>query len=414
MAEKKLLKLENPEFKGPSKMDVMESGESQSPFGYSGPGIYPTPEGDTLIGKMAEARLKGIYEAYGRGPNAVARMKLDPAYASARAAGIQLPGDGMRGTSKTASLADGQSEELIGGGQRSTRYRDAGAGMRASGEAKTVAESAYGSGSEQKTEGKNIGTQEVPAANPSESLPKPINDPTSPAAPTSPGNGKPPTVESTKGPRIAVQTLPKRFDGYKTEARDTEIAQRTGEVQDRSRYGGDRVVSRQAYTSKGGKEMIGNQMQRPDGSTYFAGLPSADQNKADAFNRNVGSNFNQYNNFSASPQNYKASAEDMRANYAFGGGSGPGGTLVSENKDGMTGRNRQQLDADTGKFSAGSNYSGDQSRGMQTTQSGQTNFTMNDLLPSGQGQPIFMGPQGDEMKKKQKEIARSNSKTLPI
>jgi hypothetical protein len=158
------------------------------------------------------------------------------------------------------------------------------------------------------------------------------------------------------------------FAKYRTEAGDTEVAQRTGEVQDRSRFGEDRVAGRQTYKNKDGKEMIGNTMQRPDGSTYFVGLPSADQNKADAFNAGTkGGTLNPYNNFEPTPKNYKASADDIRANYAFGAPAGQQGSLMAEAEPDFGRGNRSQLDADTAKFSAGSNYSGIDSRGKQSS-----------------------------------------------
>lgn len=516
MADKKLVNLENPQFRGPTKMDVMESGksDSDSPFGYAGPGIYPSPEGDALMGKVAEARLKGIYEAYGRGPNAVARMRLDPAYGAARAAGIQLPGDGMRGTRKTTDRGpaawddkgniyypNDKSDELIGGGSASTRYRNAGAAMRGSGEAKPVSETAFAGPTSQTTKGPRIDTSRDAGNAPSapaqpsggqDSPPKPISDPTAPATPASRESpARPPTVESTKGPRIttdrsqpsrnddlgttrgatndedrrvaeismrpeakdpnasqadresakmdydkAVQSEARKdpFAKYRTEAGDTEIAQRTGEVQDRSRYGEDRVMGRQTYTSKSGKEMIGNQMQRPDGSTYFVGLPSADQNKADSFNRNVGPNFNQYNNYESTPKNYKASAEDIRANYAFGGGSGPGGTLVASNEDGLVGRNRSEFNKDVATFSAGSNNSGISSRGEQSPMpernqkqpsasplGNQQNMAQSfdkkelDFSGSAQAQSNYKGPEeNQEIKKKKQAAEQENKRPLPV
>jgi len=62
-----------------------------SPSGYEGPGKYATPSGDAMTGAYAQARGRAIYEAHGRNANAIARMKMDPSYAAARAAGIQLP-----------------------------------------------------------------------------------------------------------------------------------------------------------------------------------------------------------------------------------------------------------------------------------------------------------------------------------
>lgn len=438
-------------------------GNSEDPFGYAGPGIYPSAEGDALMGRVAEARARAIYEAHGRNANAIARMKLDPSYAYATAAGIQLPGHGMVNTynTQTGGLVGnpGAGSRPAGSGganpaadralRNSISYRDAGAAMRGAGDAKPIVEGVYaGPNANNTTKGPRLDTQKGSGSQTLDSLPvtqptgegdkpkppAPMADPTSPPPPTpaQPEGQRTPTVEgTTKGPRLTTnRSQPSRdedlgttrgatrdedariaeiamspdanlpYDGkegpgsnqerreaakkdydsrvqsearkdpfakYRTEAGDTEISQRTGEVQDRSRYGGDRVVDRKTYTNKNGREMVGNTMQRPDGSTYFVGLDSADQNKANTFNENTkGGSFNQYNNYAQKPKDYKASAEDIRANYSFGAPAGQQGRLTASPDDALGRGNRKQLDADTAKASAGSNYSGIDSRGQQS------------------------------------------------
>jgi hypothetical protein len=500
----------------------------QEPFGYSGPGVYPTVEGDELMGRVAEARAKGIYEAHGRNANAIARMKLDPSYAYARAAGIQLPGDGMKGTSKSASLAGGQSDELIGGGRRSTRYRDAGAAMRGGGEAKSFSESAYaGPNINQTTKGGRIDTardtRDIPGGmsapnnpnnqtldsipvSPSGSTspdqgapPKPISDPTAPATPNSPQSpSKPPTVESSKGPRLTTRSEPQQQDKgtsrgsladedrriaeinmrpeakdpnasqekrerakmdydkavqaeagkdpyakYRTERGDTEVAQRTGEVQDRSRYGGDRVMGRELYNS-GGKEMVGNKMQRQDGSTYFVGLPSENQNRADAFNsRTSGGPDGMIRGKTGVVAGDSPSVNPYGRDGAVIAGAGSSTpkavagapTNPNEVNVNMISSNSKGFDADVAQYSAGSNNSGISSRGAQTgslredyiakSATGQRpsesndlatppSIGRNDISPVGQPGQNYKGPSSDDLKKKTKESAKSNSRALPV
>jgi len=109
-----------------------------SPSGYEGPGKYATPSGDAMTGAYAQARGRAIYEAHGRNANAIARMKMDPSYAAARAAGIQMPGDGMKGT--TGGGPDGKG--IIGGGTGGG-LRDAGAMYRSATGATPVAQAQY-------------------------------------------------------------------------------------------------------------------------------------------------------------------------------------------------------------------------------------------------------------------------------
>lgn len=567
MAEKKIVNLENPQFRGPTKMDLIESGDGgKKPFGYAGPGVYPSASGDALMGRVAEARARAIYEAHGRGPNAVARMKLDPSYAVARAAGIQLPGDGMVNTynPQTGGLVGnpGAGQRPAGSGganpaadralRNSISYRDAGAAMRGAGDAKPVSYDQYGGpissattkgprlttpagisplAPEKAAEADKSGRQAAEdIASGKSKPPAPMIDPTSPA-PAQPQQEqqRTPTVEGTKGTRITTkredlgttrgvtadensriagipfdqaaynksiarrdenlagnnqpitvgeltakgyggfgsrdpssvvpesdasvkmvraeernslqdsrEAQKKEYDAkvqsearkdqfakYRTEAGDTEIAQRTGEVQDRSRYGGDRVAAQKTYTNKAGREMVGNTMQRPDGSTYFVGLNSADQNKADTFNANTrGGSFNQYNNFSAMPKDYKATAEDIRANYAFGAPAGQQGSLTASPDDALGRGNRRQLEADTASYSAGSNNSRIDSRGQQSSilaggpaekpQSQSFSISSPGLPFQSEQQdrsPTYSGPDsGDEKKKKRAE----SSKPLPV
>ena len=119
----------------------MQKIPSRDPSGYEGPGKYATPSGDALSGAYAVARAKAIYEAHGRNGNAIARMRMDPSYAAARAAGIQLPGDGMMGT------RDG-NDKLLGGGTGGG-LQDVGAMYRSATGAGPVATAFYGSDGKQ-------------------------------------------------------------------------------------------------------------------------------------------------------------------------------------------------------------------------------------------------------------------------
>lgn len=114
----------------------MQRIQSRDPSGYEGPGKYATPSGDALTGAYAVARARAIYEAHGRNANAIARMRMDPSYAAARAAGVQLPGDGMKGT------RDGNGK-LLGGGTGGG-LQDVGAMYRSATSAGPVATVTYG------------------------------------------------------------------------------------------------------------------------------------------------------------------------------------------------------------------------------------------------------------------------------
>ena len=143
----------------------------------------------------------------------------------------------------------------------------------------------------------------------------------------------------------------KKKAGWQTEKGDSETAMQTGEVQDRSQFGGTKVYGRETYKGPGGKEFVGNRT-----SEGFIGLPSADQNKADTFNARAGKTSRggvntglnkysgQFGEQSAMPKD-KVTADDVRANYAFGGG-GLGGRLVSDGK-------RGELEQDTAKYTTG-------------------------------------------------------------
>ena len=74
----------------------------------------------------------------------------------------------------------------------------------------------------------------------------------------------------------ATDEFNKKLAGYQTEKGDSEIATQTGEVQDRSQFGGTKVYSRETYKGPGGKEFVGNKT-----SEGFIGLPSENQNKTD-------------------------------------------------------------------------------------------------------------------------------------
>lgn len=73
-----------------------------------------------------------------------------------------------------------------------------------------------------------------------------------------------------------------RVAGYQTESGDSQIAMQTGEVQDRSQFGGTKVYGRETYKGPGGKEFVGNKT-----SEGFIGLPSKNQNEADAYNKGM-------------------------------------------------------------------------------------------------------------------------------
>lgn len=150
----------------------------------------------------------------------------------------------------------------------------------------------------------------------------------------------------------ATDEFNKRMAGYQTEKGDSETAMQTGEVQDRSQFGGTKVYGRETYKGPVGKEFVGNRT-----SEGFIGLPSADQNQADTFNAKAGktsvggvnTGLNKYSGKSgeqsAMPKD-KVTADDVRANYALGGGSGLGGSLVSDGK-------RGELEQDTAKYTTG-------------------------------------------------------------
>jgi len=120
----------------------MQRIQSRDPSGYEGPGKYATPSGDALSGAYAVARAKAIYEAHGRNANAIARMRMDPSYAAARAAGVQLPGDGLNGTN-TLSQMDA-NRKIVGGGTGGG-LQDVGAMYRSATGAGPVATAFYGS-----------------------------------------------------------------------------------------------------------------------------------------------------------------------------------------------------------------------------------------------------------------------------
>ncbi|NBR23839.1 MAG: hypothetical protein EBU08_08745 [Micrococcales bacterium] len=70
--------------------------------------------------------------------------------------------------------------------------------------------------------------------------------------------------------------------GWQTEAGDKQTEMQTGEVQDRSQFGGTKVYKRETYKGPGGKEFVGNWT-----SEGFIGLPSKRQNEADTYNRGM-------------------------------------------------------------------------------------------------------------------------------
>lgn len=136
----------------------MQKIQSRDPSGYEGPGKYATPSGDALSGAYAVARAKAIYEAHGRNGNAIARMRMDPSYAAARAAGIQLPGDGMKGT------RDGNNK-LLGGGTGGG-LQDVGAMYRANVSGSDAVASAFYTGSKGQANPYTGPTSEVGGSSP--------------------------------------------------------------------------------------------------------------------------------------------------------------------------------------------------------------------------------------------------------
>jgi hypothetical protein len=74
----------------------------------------------------------------------------------------------------------------------------------------------------------------------------------------------------------------KKLAGWQTEKGDSQVAMQTGEVQDRSQFGGTKVYGRETYKGPGGKEFVGNRT-----SEGFIGLPSKAQNEADTYNRGM-------------------------------------------------------------------------------------------------------------------------------
>lgn len=174
------------------------------------------------MGRVAEARARAIYEAHGRNANAIARMKLDPSYAIATAAGIQLPGHGMVNTynTQTGGLVGnpGAGQRPAGSGganpaadralRNSISYRDAGAAMRGAGEAKPVSytefagpaaanETSKGQRMDTVRDTRNLpGGMRAPAQGPEQQPmgskpPAPMTDPTSATPPQTPSQGQP-------------------------------------------------------------------------------------------------------------------------------------------------------------------------------------------------------------------------------
>jgi hypothetical protein len=76
--------------------------------------------------------------------------------------------------------------------------------------------------------------------------------------------------------------LANKMAGWQSEKGDSQIAMQTGEVQDRSMFGGTKVSGRETYKGPGGKEFVGNRT-----SEGFIGLPSKSQNQADTYNKGM-------------------------------------------------------------------------------------------------------------------------------
>ena len=538
-----------------------------SPSGYEGPGKYATPSGDALTGAYAQARGRAIYEAHGRNANAIARMRMDPSYAAARAAGIQMPGDGMRGT--TGGGPDGKG--IIGGGTGGG-LRDAGAMYRSATGATPVAQVEYtGPNSAPAGNGSNSGRGgSITPSSPSSSTPTgnqelPAEIPAvgqEPKPATTPEADSPVTKETTKGQRLdtkrekpdtgttrdynrtkgpteqqnidtdfnkkgggaddltknqsEVDSIHSDFEkagdnsaeasmarqaklndkqderektkmgydkasaaayrkderervltGYKTEKGDTEITQKTGEVQDRSQYlsaedqarGQGKVTGRNiTYMGDKGtrspdsgikgpneKEMVTNTVSNKgtyhsNGNGTFRYEPakdsvmsfqSAGQNKTDALKEGQTSTYggvdvNKDATLMSDKEKYVGGTAERPTNPLSPEYSGPA-QAKSQSPTTLAFDQQSALDKRAGQLSAGSNDSGKADRGAQspeiTEKSAEgvkrgTQFEVNnskiDTAPSTKE---YSGPKTEDpdLKKKNQTIATTNGKdTLPV
>lgn len=183
--------------------------DNSAPSGYAGPGAYTTAGSDKLSGAYIKARTDALYNAYGRSADAIAMMRLDPAYAAGRAAGLQMPGDGMKGIRN----ADGS---IIGGGTGS--LQDAGAIGRSANIVQPTATATY-ENAENVPTGKPSPDSGPTKTPPSAPQPTASTPPTSGTTLPDPiGTDKPetptenpqttPTIETTKGPRLTTSREP--------------------------------------------------------------------------------------------------------------------------------------------------------------------------------------------------------------
>jgi hypothetical protein len=551
----------------------------EGPSGYEGPGKYATPSGDAMTGAYAQARGRALYEAHGRNANAIARMRMDPSYAAARAAGIQMPGDGMRGTVNTQSTVSGfgKPDKIIGGGTGSSQ--DAGAMYRSATNAGPVAEAYYtGPNSDPAGSDSNSNSGRGGSVTPSTPTPSSGNQELPPEIPAVGQEPKPATTqeanspvknETTKGQRLdtkrekpdtgttrdynrtkgpteqqnvdadfnkkgggaedlrnnqsGVNKIHSDFEeagdysaeakmarqgklnqaqdareqvkmgydkqsaaayrtdqrentlaGYKTEKGDTEITQKTGEVQDRSQYlspedqarGQGKVTGRNiTYMGDKGtrspdsgikgpneKEMVTNTVSNkgtysPNGDGTFRyepakdstiSLQSAAQNKTDAFKEG------QTSTYGGVSVNKDATQMSDKEKYVGGTAERPANPLAEKgaklspeysgppqamkpNPTTLAFDQQSALDKRSGQLSAGSNDSGKADRGAQspeiTEKSAEgvkrgTQFEINnsktDTAPSTKE---YSGPKTDDvnLKKKNQTIATTNGKdTLPV
>ena len=557
--------------------------EKIEPSGYEGPGKYATPSGDAMTGAYAQARGRAIYEAHGRNANAIARMRMDPSYAAARAAGIQMPGDGMRGTKNLQKTVSGfgKPDEIIGGGTGS--LQDAGAMYRSATGAGPVAQADYtGPNSDPAGSDSNSGRSgSITPSSPSSSTPTgnqelPAEIPAvgeEPKPATTPEADSPVTKETTKGQRLDTKrerpdtgttrdynrtkgpTEQQKVDadfnkegggaedlrknqsdvdgirgdfekkgdysaeakmarqdklnkaqdareqtkmasdkadaaayrkdenarvstGYKTEKGDTEITQKTGEVQDRSQYlsredqarGQGKVTGRNiTYMGDKGtrspdsgpraaneKEMVTNTVSNKgtyhsNGNGTFRYEPakdsvmsfqSAGQNKADAMKEGQtstygGVNVNKDATQMSDKEKYVGGTAERPANPLAEKGaklspeySGPP-QAMKPNPTTLAFDQQSALDKRAGQLSAGSNDSGKADRGAQspelTKQSlegsnqgagNALNNSKTDLAPLNDKAPGYSGPKTADPDLKKKATAAKDTgngkDTLPV
>lgn len=149
----------------------------------------------------------------------------------------------------------------------------------------------------------------------------------------------------------------KKLAGYQTEKGDAQTAMQTGEVVDRSQFGGTKVSGRETYKGPGGKEFVGNRT-----SEGFIGLPSKKQNEADTYNKGMievsdESRRNQDGTDVATANKYNISSKDPNSAY-LGQGSkenfNAGAGDMEATKDNLPSQyQKERLGVDVKKFTTG-------------------------------------------------------------